>query len=190
MPAAHRMEAIGRLVGGVAHDFNNLLTVINGCSDFLLRKRPDNDPATEIIQEINKSGWRAASLTRQLLAFSRKQSITLRMLDLNAVVIELAKMLQRLVGEDIDLVTSLDPSLGHVKADPGQLEQVIMNLVVNARDAMPAGGTLTILTRNVELEETPSPPRGFRSHGGPQEREFTVFGQLRSTSGHLCPVGD
>ncbi len=150
---AQRMEAIGRLASGVAHDFNNLLTVINGCSDFLLRKRPANDPETEIIQEINKSGWCAAALTRQLLAFSRKHIIEPRLLDLNAEVNELVKMLQRLIGEDIDLVISLDPAPAYVEADPGQLEQVIMNLAVNARDAMPAGGSLTIQTSNVELEE-------------------------------------
>ena len=150
---AQKMEAVGRLAGGIAHDFNNLLMVISGYSEFLL-DRIGNDPSVRgPAQEIANASGRATSLTRQLLAFSRKQMLAPKVLDLNAVVTENVKMLTRLIGEDIELVMIPGPELGSVKADPGQVEQVIMNLAVNARDAMPRGGKLTIESANVTLEE-------------------------------------
>ena len=150
---AQKMEAIGRLAGGIAHDFNNLLTVINGYSEILLTRVEGGSPLAADLQEINKAGQRAATLTRQLLAFSRRQILEPKVLDLNPVISELEKMLRRLIGEDIELAARLDPAIGRVKIDPGQLEQVIMNLAVNARDAMPQGGKLSIETVNVELDE-------------------------------------
>ncbi len=149
---AQKMEAVGRLAGGIAHDFNNLLMVISGYCEFLL-ERIGSDPALRgPAQEIANASNRATSLTRQLLAFSRKQMLTPKVLDLNEVVTENLKMLNRLIGEDIDLVMVPGTELGAVKADPGQIEQVIMNLAVNARDAMPRGGRLTIETSNVTLD--------------------------------------
>jgi PAS domain S-box-containing protein len=150
---SQKMEAIGRLAGGIAHDFNNLLMVISGYSEFLL-DRLGPDPALRgPAQEIAGASQRASSLTRQLLAFSRKQMLAPKVLDLNGVVTENLKMLTRVIGEDIDLVMVPAPALGAVRADAGQIDQVIMNLAVNARDAMPSGGKLTIETSNVSLDE-------------------------------------
>lgn len=150
---AQKMEAVGRLAGGIAHDFNNLLTVINGYSEMLLNEFKPGDSQHDYIKQVNKAGERAASLTRQLLAFSRKQMLIPKVVDLNALVVSMKDMVQRLMGEDIDFTLKLDDNLGKVEADPGQLEQVLMNLAVNARDAMPRGGDLSIATTNVELTE-------------------------------------
>ena len=149
---AQKMEAVGRLAGGIAHDFNNLLMVISGYSEFLLERIGDDPALRGHAQEIANAAERATSLTRQLLAFSRKQMLAPKIVDLNSVVTENVKMLTRLIGEDIDLVMVPGPDIGAVKADPGQIEQVIMNLAVNARDAMPHGGKLTIETANVTLD--------------------------------------
>jgi PAS domain S-box-containing protein len=151
---SQKMEAIGRLAGGIAHDFNNLLMIITGYSELLLERHlDDQNPLHRHVVEINNAGERAAGLTRQLLAFSRKQLLQPEVLDLNAIVTNVDKMLQRLIGEDIDLISVLGRDLGRVKVDPGQMEQVIMNLAVNARDAMPQGGKITIETANVELDD-------------------------------------
>ena len=151
--ASQKLEAVGQLAGGVAHDFNNLLGVIMGYSDLVLDGLPPDDPRCHQLQQIKKASLRATSLTRQLLAFSRKQIFQPKILDINALVTDFNKMLGRIVGDDIEMVNVLKPGLGHVKADPGQIEQVIMNLVVNSRDAMPRGGKLTIETANVDLDE-------------------------------------
>ncbi|MGB7573272.1 MAG: PAS domain S-box protein [Thermodesulfobacteriota bacterium] len=150
---SQKMEAIGQLAGGVAHDFNNLLTVIKGYSQLSLLDLKENDSLRGNIQEIEKATQRATDLTRQLLAFSRRQILDLKVLDLNVLLTDLDKMLRRIIGEDIQLVTLLSEDLGKVKIDPSQIEQVIFNLAVNARDAMPSGGKLTIETANVELDE-------------------------------------
>jgi PAS domain S-box-containing protein len=150
---AQKMEAVGRLSGGVAHDFNNLLSVIVGyAEDLELRLDPTSGLRKEA-EEVRKAGERAAALTRQLLAFSRPQVVQPRVLDLNGVLSDLTRMLRRLIGSDIALVLDLDPQLGRLKADQGQIEQVVMNLVLNARDAMPDGGRITVSTRNFELSE-------------------------------------
>jgi len=150
---AQKMEIVGRLAGGIAHDFNNLLLAILGYSEIALKALPRNDPIRNDIEQIFTAGERATALTRQLLAFSRKQVLQPKVMDINDLVSNLSKMLRRLISENIMLTTTFDPSLGRVKADPGQIEQVITNLVVNARDAMPDGGTLTIRTANAELDE-------------------------------------
>ena len=150
---AQKMEAVGQLAGGIAHDFNNLLTAISGYSQLALRALGAEDPLRRYIEEVKKAGDRAAALTRQLLAFSRKQVLQPKVLDLNFIVLDLEKMLRRLIGENIELSTVLNPDLGSIKIDPGQMEQVIMNLVVNARDAMPEGGKLLIETENVYLSD-------------------------------------
>jgi len=150
---AQKMEAVGRLTAGIAHDFNNLLTAINGFAELLQLQLSPYDPAHELVSKIRSSGRRAADLIRQLLAFSRKQIIAPQVLDLNAVVVEMDRMLRRIIGEDIELETILAPELWPVEADPAQMEQVIVNLVVNARDAMPEGGRLTIETTNVVIDK-------------------------------------
>jgi signal transduction histidine kinase len=147
------MEAIGQLAGGVAHDFNNLLTVILSNSELLLRGLGTEDPRRDELTDVRQAAQRAAALTRQLLAFSRKQVLKPRVLNLNDVVVNIEKMLGRLIGEDVELVTMLEPEPWSVEADPGQIEQIIMNLAVNARDAMPEGGRLSIETGNVEVDE-------------------------------------
>ena len=152
---SQKMEGIGQLAGGIAHDFNNLLTVINSYSDMVLDEHDFSDPfARNGIEQIKEAGHRAASLTRQLLMFSRQQVLEPKVLDLNDVVSNIGKLLRRLIGENITQVLCLHPALGRVKIDPGQMEQIIMNLAVNARDAMPGGGQLTIETDNVELDNT------------------------------------
>jgi len=150
---AQKMEAIGRLAGGVAHDFNNILSVIKGTCQLSLLDLREGDPLYNNLKEIDRAADRAADLTRQLLAFSRKQVMEMRVVDLNDVVKGLKKMLRRIIGEDIELVTYLSDGLGRVRVDPSQMEQAIINIVVNARDAMPQGGKLTIETANVELDE-------------------------------------
>jgi two-component system, cell cycle sensor histidine kinase and response regulator CckA len=147
---AQKMEAIGRLSGGIAHDFNNLLSVIIGYADEL-EHQEGTDKQRRYAEQINKAGQRAASLTRQLLAFSRQQVLQPRILELNSTIADLGKMLRRLIGEHIEVILALDPALARVKVDESQMEQVIMNLVVNARDAMPEGGQLTITTKNTQL---------------------------------------
>ena len=162
-----KMEAVGRLSGGIAHDFNNLLMVIIGYGELLVERLGENDPLRKNAEEINKAGQRAASLTQQLLAFSRQQVLQPKILDLNSVVADVKKMLGRLISEDIEVTTLLDPNLGRVQADQGQIEQVIVNLAVNARDAMPHGGKLTIETANMEVDDAyaaqhrPMPPGSF-----------------------------
>jgi PAS domain S-box-containing protein len=150
---SQKMEAVGQLAGGVAHDFNNLLTAINGYSALALQRLEGPHPIKSYLEEVKKAGERAANLTRQLLAFGRKQILQPLALDLNGVVSDMNKMLRRLIGEDIVFATKLDTDLGKVMADPGQIEQVLVNLIVNARDAMPQGGNLTVETKNVELDE-------------------------------------
>jgi len=161
---AQKMEAVGQLAGGIAHDFNNLLTAISGYSELLLGELPPEDLRRSHADEIRKAGERAASLTQQLLAFSRRQVLEPKILDVNTVVSDIERMLRRLIGEHIDLKTRKAPDLWKVKADPGQIEQAILNLVLNARDAMPSGGTLSVETSNADLDEAfsashvPTPP--------------------------------
>jgi len=174
---SQKMEAVGRLAGGVAHDFNNLLSVIIGYSNLLQPALPADPKLQTYAKEIENAGHRAAQLTRQLLAFSRKQILQPQVLDLNAVLTDLQKMLSRLIGEDIELTTGLASDLHRVKADPGQLEQVIINLCVNARDAMPKGGKLRIETRNVPSAEL----EALREEPGTATREPATFVQLAIT---------
>jgi len=150
---AAKMEAVGRLAGGVAHDFNNLLGVIQGYGELLIRRLPEGDPSRDKLEQIVKASGKAANLTRQLLAFSRRQVIEPKVLGLNAVVADAEKLIRRLVGEDIEVALALDPLLGRVRADPGQVDQVLINLAANSRDAMPRGGTLSIRTTNVTIDE-------------------------------------
>ena len=184
---SQKMEAVGRLAGGIAHDFNNLLTIIMGYSQVLLTELGPQHPLRGKIEETLKAGERAATLIRQLLTFSRKQSLDPKILSLNTAVTSLESLLRRLIGEDIQLVSKLDPTNGRLRADQAQLEQVLVNLVVNARDAMPKGGTLTIETAQVELTRspvyhlTPLPP-------GPYVRlavSDTGCGMDRMTQSHI-----
>src|SRR5262249_5067624 len=155
---AQRMESIGTFSGGIAHDFNNLLTVIKGYSQLALSQPEEHLQNHEHLEQINQAATRASTLVSQLLAFSRKQILQPRIISLNDVVTGLQKMLSRLIGEDIEIQISLTPDLGSVKADPGQIEQVLMNLAANARDAMPSGGKLIVETRNAHLpDQHPSP---------------------------------
>jgi CheY-like chemotaxis protein/two-component sensor histidine kinase len=172
------MEAVGQLAGGVAHDFNNLLTVIMSYSSLLLSDPAANDAVKSDIQEISAAAERAAALTRQLLAFSRKQVLQMRPVNVNAIVTNVESMLRRLIGEDIKLTTHLDSDLAFINADPGQLEQVLINLVVNARDAMERGGTLTITTDNAEL----SNEHGER-HFGAAAGKYVMLAVTDSGSG-------
>ena len=149
---AQKMEAVGRLAGGVAHDFNNILTAIGGYTDLLLADLPLDDPRRQDVDEIHRAADRAAALTQQLLAFSRRQVLQPKVINVNALVVNVEKMLRRLIGEDVQLEAALAEDVGRVRADPGQLEQVLVNLAVNARDAMPGGGRLTIETSNIELD--------------------------------------
>jgi two-component system, cell cycle sensor histidine kinase and response regulator CckA len=181
------MEAVGRLAGGVAHDFNNLLTAISGYCDLLLHRLPEYSTLRRDVDEIRRAGDRAASLTQQLLAFSRRQVLQPKVLDLNAVVTNMTQMLRRLIGEDIELSMSLCPDLGHVRADPGQIEQVIVNLAVNARDALPSGGRITVSTANVDIL-----PRDASAHPdirpGPHvllSMEDTGLGMNQEVRSHL-----
>jgi nitrogen-specific signal transduction histidine kinase/ActR/RegA family two-component response regulator len=166
---SQKMQSIGRLAGGIAHDFNNLLTVIIGYGDLLLRQIPTADPLRANVQQIQTAAERAARLTGQLLAFSRRQVLLPTVLDLNSLVEESEKMLRRLIGEDIRLETRFEHKPARIKADPGQIEQVILNLAINARDAMPEGGSLAIATSSVSLDpdaaqraECPGPGRYTR----------------------------
>ncbi len=163
---SQKMETVGRLAGGVAHDFNNLLTVINGYSELLLQKIGKESPMHGELEEIRHAGERAASLTQQLLAFSRKQIIEPKVMDLNSLTADLAKMLIRLIGENIDLRMIHGKNLGLVKVDPGQFEQILVNLAVNGRDAMPDGGTLLVETANVELNEEYCAQRPYQIRPG------------------------
>ncbi len=153
LAAAQKLESIGRLAGGIAHDFNNLLSAIMGFGELLQMDLAPDDPKRSYAEEISKAAQRGANLTKQLLAFSRKQILQPRVLNLNTVVLDMENMLQRLIGEHIDLEVALDSQLGYLQADPTQIEQVILNLAVNARDAMPRGGKLTIETANIDLDE-------------------------------------
>jgi len=150
---AQKMEAVGRLAGGVAHDFNNLLMVISGYTEVILAKLEPNHPLQEKARSIQQAADRATTLTRQLLAFSRKQLLELKVVDVNSIVEDMERLLRPLIGETVELATNLAPEAGHIRADAGQLEQVLMNLVVNAKDAMPSGGKLTIQTQNVVVDE-------------------------------------
>jgi CheY-like chemotaxis protein len=164
------MDAIGKLAGGIAHDFNNLLMVMRGDSDLILRRLDPDHPLRDNAEGIRDAADQAAALTRQLLAFSRKQVLAPAVLDLNTVLASIQKMLERLLGETITLVTILGRNLGRVQADPGQVEQMILNLAVNARDAMPEGGTLTARTANVTLGE-----REARQRGGVRPGDYVLI---------------
>jgi two-component system cell cycle sensor histidine kinase/response regulator CckA len=155
---AQKMEAVGRLAGGVAHDFNNLLSVILSYASLVLSDEEINEETREAVTEMQKAGVRAADLTRQLLAFSRHQVVTTQILDVNSVLVGMDKMLKRILGEDVELVTLTAPRLAKIRADRGRIEQVVMNLVVNARDAMPHGGNLTVATHDATLDDAGASP--------------------------------
>jgi PAS domain S-box-containing protein len=175
---AQKMEALGQLAGGVAHDFNNMLTVISGYDRMILDELSPLDPLHEYALEILKSAERAGALTNQLLAFSRRQILQPRVVSVNTVVKQTEKMLRRLIGEDVHLDFSLHPEGGNIKADPNQIEQIIVNLAVNARDAMPRGGRLTIETQNVVLDET-----YVRTHAGVKPGDFVMIAVSDNGSG-------
>ena len=177
---AQKMEAIGRLAGGVAHDFNNVLTAIFGYADLLMDSFEPQHPGRADVLEIRRAAERAANLTRQLLAFSRKQVLQPRRVNLNDVVASLETLLERLIGEDIQLETRLDESAGEVRADPGQIEQVLMNLAANARDAMPEGGRLVISTANVDISADAA-----REHPGFEAGQFVLLSV--TDTGHGIP---
>ncbi len=160
---SQKMEAVGQLAGGIAHDFNNLLTVINGYCERLLVMSADGDPMAADLDLIHKAGQRAAQLTRQLLAFSRRQVLQPKLIELNGIVIDIERILRRVIGEQVTVVTKLDSALGVTQADPGQIEQVIMNLAINARDAMPNGGVLTIETANITIDGVATPRYPLRA---------------------------
>jgi PAS domain S-box-containing protein len=162
---SQKMEAVGRLAGGIAHDFNNLLVVVRGYAEVLLDQLPHGHPLQSKAEAIRQASDRATLLTRQLLAFSRKQLLELKTIDLNATITDMQRLLRPLIGENIELATSLDPSAGCTRADAGQLEQVIMNLVVNAKDAMPHGGKITMRTASVDLDDSHRPENTFLKHG-------------------------
>jgi two-component system cell cycle sensor histidine kinase/response regulator CckA len=178
---AHKMEAVGRLAGGVAHDFNNLLTAILGYANILSSQLPASAPEQSDVSQIRRAAERAAALTRQLLAFSRKQVFQPQVINLNAVVRDMERMLRPVIGEDVEVATELDERLGPVKADPGQIEQVIMNLAINARDAMPNGGRLTLSTRNEDIGEK----RASR-HAGLERGAYAVL-SVTDTGTGLSP---
>jgi signal transduction histidine kinase/CheY-like chemotaxis protein len=180
---AQKMEAVGQLAGGIAHDFNNLLTAIIGYSEFLSERLHDNPELAADIEEVKKAGERASRLTRQLLAFSRKQVLAPKVLDLNDVITDLYKMLSRVIGEDVRLEVAAAPRLARVHADPGQIEQIILNLAVNARDAMPKGGTLRISTDNAELNTD-----FIRRHEGVVEGRYVAVSVTDSGCGMTAEV--
>ncbi|MGA3350506.1 MAG: ATP-binding protein, partial [Candidatus Sulfotelmatobacter sp.] len=162
---SQKMEAVGRLAGGIAHDFNNLLTVVSGYTEVLLNEITTGNPLHSKAEAIQQASDRATTLTRQLLAFSRKQLLELKVIDINAIVEDMERLLRPLIGEDIELTTQLTPNVGCTRADAGQLEQVIMNLVVNAKDAMPNGGKICIRTADVILDDSYRPENTFIKHG-------------------------
>jgi PAS domain S-box-containing protein len=180
---AQKMEAIGRLAGGVAHDFNNLLTIINGYAELLRNRMAASEPGWPMLDEIVKAGQRAANLTRQLLSFSRQQVIAPRVVDVNAVLADMGQLVSRLIGEDVTLTILPEPGLGPVKADPGQLEQVVMNLVVNARDALPHGGRITIETRSVEFDAAYA-----RKHGDVRPGPYVMLSVTDTGTGMTAEV--
>jgi two-component system cell cycle sensor histidine kinase/response regulator CckA len=180
---SQKMEAVGRLAGGIAHDFNNLLTVIQGHCEISLLQFQGNNPLREDIVEIKKAADRAGNLTRQLLAFSRRQIMEMKVIDLNALLRELEKMLRRVMGEDVELVTVLDEHLGKIKMDPGQMEQVVLNLAINARDAMPSGGKFILETTNVSLDE-----KYARSHIGVEAGRHVMLSVTDTGSGMSLQV--
>jgi PAS domain S-box-containing protein len=185
---AQKMDAVGKLAGGIAHDFNNLLMVIRGDGDLILRRLPSAHPLRKNAEGIREAADQAATLTRQLLAFSRKQVLAPKVLDLNSIVSGMQTMIQRLIGETINLLTVSEPALGRIKADPGQIEQVIMNLAVNARDAMPDGGRLVIRTANVRAGEAPGLPSAASLPVGPHvllEVTDSGTGMDAATQAHL-----
>ncbi len=184
---AQKLESVGRLAGGVAHDFNNLLTVINGYSDMVLGDLPAGDPMHDSVTEIRIAGERAAALSRQLLVLSRKQVVQPKDVNLNDVIVEVERMLGRVIGEDIRLECVLNPCLGSVMADPGQLHQVLMNLAINARDAMPAGGTLRIETRNIDIDDRFAEQHAYMKPGGYVQLQVsdTGSGMTKAVMSHL-----